>query len=125
MIRVGIIEIALIATPFLLFWLYRAVVGRKKAEADGVINETPYQILFLTGSAVALASLVTVVLLGRDDERGQAARDRVYVPARVVDGEVVPGYFVTREEAIARGLIEPDEAGGSADEPAAPDARAP
>jgi hypothetical protein len=123
MIRFGLVELALLALPFLLFFLYRAVVDRRRVEAGGAINETPYQILFLTGSAVALASLAAVVLLSRE-EHGQSARDRIYVPPRVVDGEVVPGYFITREDAIARGLIEPDGAGGGAEEPPTPDARA-
>lgn len=125
MIRVGLIEIVLLATPFLLYWLYRALVGRKKqASESGEINETPYQILFLTGSAVALASLVAVVLIEQGDH-GQAVRDRVYIPPRVVDGEVVPGYFLSREEAIARGLVEADNGGGEAEAGPAPDTRAP
>lgn len=128
MIRITLLEISLLAAPFLLYFIYRALVARSRAGApDGTVNETPYQVLFLAGSAVALASLVTVVLLGRDEERGQATRDQVYIPPRVVDGEVVPGQFLSREEAISRGLVEesahPDPEADLLGE--TPDARAP
>jgi hypothetical protein len=134
MIRITLVEIALVATPFLLFFLYRALVSARRAEGGEAINETPYQILFLSGSVIALASLVAVVLLGRDDEDG--GRDQVFIPPHVVDGEVIPGRLLSRDEAIAEGIIEggasdqdfdPDTPNGGADEPGAesPDARAP
>jgi hypothetical protein len=117
MIRITLIELALVATPFLLFFLYRAMVSARRTESGEALDETPYQLLFLSGSAVALAALVAVVLLGRD---------QVFVPPSVVDGEVVPGYFISREDAIAQGLIartlrDPD-AGPDAAPDAGPDA---
>jgi hypothetical protein len=105
MIRITFLELALIATPFVLFFLYRAAVGTRRTQSGDAVDETPYQILFLTGSAVALAALVAAVLLGRDSPDPAVSRDQVYVPPRVVDGELQAGFFVTREEAIARGLI--------------------
>jgi hypothetical protein len=104
MIRVTLIELALVATPFLLFFLYRAIVTSRRAGSGEAINETPYQILFLSGSAVALASLVAVVLIGRGES--DTDRTQVYIPPRVVDGQVVPGFVISREDAIAQGLIE-------------------
>lgn len=109
MIRVTAIELALVATPFVLFLCYRAILAARRAEAGHPIDETPYQILFLSGAALALVALVTVVLLRRDHF---GPHDQVCFPGEVVDGEIEPAFCVTREEAIARGLIEdvePDE----------------
>lgn len=123
MIRITLLELALLATPFLLYFLYRAVVGRRRSAAGADVDETPYQILFLTGSAVALAALVAAVLLGREETDTTTRSDLIYVPPRVVDGRSEPGHFIPREEAIASGLIE-DE-GESPDAPAPADPEAP
>jgi hypothetical protein len=120
MIRITLIEIALVATPFLLFFLYRAMVGARRTQTGEAVNETPYQILFFTGSAVALAALVAVVLLGRPDSGAATSRDQIYIPPRTENGQVIPGYFISREEAIARGLIE-DRPRRRSEDPEAPD----
>ncbi len=137
MIRITFVELVLVATPFLLYFLYRAVVGARRSETGEAIDETPYQILFLAGSAVALASLVVVVLLRpEDDPRSARTRDQIYIPPQVVDGEVRPGHFISREEAIAQGLVEdlpadrdfdPDtpDAGGAAPDDDSPEASSP
>lgn len=107
MIRITLVELALVATPFLLYFLYRGIVGVQRAASAEPIDETPFQILFLAGSALALGSLVVVVLLGRGQGSCSAgAGDQVYVAPRVVDGEVEPGRCISREEAIAEGVIE-------------------
>ena len=106
MIRITLIEMALVATPFLLFLLYRVVVTAKRDEHGGTLDETPYQILFLSGAALTLVVLVAIVLVRHHDGE---PRDQVYIPPQVVDGEVQPGFMLPREEAIARGLIEDRE----------------
>jgi len=106
MIRISIVELALVAAPFLLYFLYRAMVGARQAETGEAVDETPYQIMFFSGSAAALAALVLIVLFGHNDDGAATSRDEVYVPAHAVDGRVEPGYFISREEAIARGLVE-------------------
>lgn len=116
MIRVTALEILLVATPFVLFFLYRMLVNTKRAGSDEPIDETPYQILFFVGAATALAALVIAVLT-RDTPANP--RDLVYVPPHSENGEIIEGYFVTREEAIAQGLIAPageqSDAGGEPD----------
>ena len=109
MIRITLIELALVATPFLLFFAYRALIAgmRQKAGREAAVNEAPYQILFLSGAAFALVALFIVVVLGnRADED---PRDMVYIPPMVVGGEVQPGFFLPREEAVERGLVEARE----------------
>src|SRR5690606_26646165 len=98
MIRITFVELALVATPFLLYFLYRGLVGARRTEAGEAIDETPYQVLFLAGSAVALVSLVVVVLLRNDDTPSGAGsrEDRVYIPPHVVEGEVRPGRYMSR-----------------------------
>jgi len=104
MIRVTLLEFMLVATPFLLFFLYRVLVNAQNASSDQPIDETPYQILFFVGAAGALAALVVVVLTR---EAPSNPRDLVYVPSHSENGEVVAGHFITREDAIARGLVAP------------------
>ncbi|MCG8442216.1 MAG: hypothetical protein MI723_10445 [Caulobacterales bacterium] len=114
MLRVTIIEIALIALPFVLYLAYRWIVGSRRRAAGGTLNETPYQLLFFSGAALSLVALVTLVLLrGGDDS---PARDRVYVPPQAVDGRIVRGHFITREEAERRGLVEREDGEAPADE---------
>jgi hypothetical protein len=106
MTRATLAEIALLATPFLLFFLYRAMVASRRAQTGAEVNETPYQILFFAGSALAVLALVGTVLSERGATPNRASsRDEVYIPPRVVDGQVQAGRFVTRDEAIAQGLI--------------------
>jgi hypothetical protein len=106
MINRLLIELALVSTPFLLFLAYRAIVGARRQAAGGVLDETPYQILFLAGSALSLIALVAVVLLGPDDAGHEG---QIYIPPHMEDGQLVQGQFITREEAVARGLIASDE----------------
>lgn len=125
MIRITIVELALVATPFLLYFAYRVVVNTRRAADGGPIDETPYQILFLTGSAVAMIALVASVILNRNEAD---PREQIYIPPRVVDGELVQGHFISREEALEQGLIHegdryfnPDEEADAAQAPDAPD----
>ena len=64
MIRITLIELVLVATPFVLFFLYRTIIGAKRAEHGGTLNETPYQILFFAGAAFSLVALIALRIGG-------------------------------------------------------------
>lgn len=115
MIRVTVLEFLLVATPFALFFLYRTLVNAKRSGSDEPIDETPYQILFFVGAVCALAVLVVAVLM-RDTPVNP--RDLIFVPSHAENGEVVKGHFITRDEAIARGLIADGLVEGDARAPA-------
>ncbi len=103
MLRITIIEILLLSVPFILFFTYRAVVGARRRAAGAPIDETPYQLLFLAGALLSIALLVGGVLL----RGGQPSNtDRVYIPPHSVDGRIVPGRFISQEEAEERGLLD-------------------
>lgn len=117
MIRITFLEVALIATPVLLFFLYRMLIGAERARGDGRVNEGPYQALFLVGAALSLAALAIVVLTR---EKPDETLDMVYVPPHTENGEIVEGQFMPRSEAIARGLVDPDGRPASEDPDANP-----
>ena len=104
MIRITIIEIASFLLPFLIFFIWRW-----QSNSDPPIEATPTLRLAAIGAGLSILMMIALVLLesGRGGHEGE-----LYVPSRMVDGRVVPGYFVPVEEAEATG---PDE--GDATDP--------
>lgn len=84
MLRITLIEIASFLVPFLLFFLWRL---QSSSEA---LKPTP--VLKLSAAGALLAVFVLLGLVWFESARGGHEGD-CYVPARVVDGEIVPGYF--------------------------------
>lgn len=90
MIRITLIEIASFLLPFLLFFIWRWQSG-----AEEKLTATPALRLAFAGAALAVIAMIVMVLI--DSSFAGHEGDR-YVPPRVVDGRVVPGHFVSREE---------------------------
>jgi hypothetical protein len=91
MIRITIIEIASFFLPFLIFFIWRW-----QANTDTPIEETPTLRLAALGAGLSILVMIALVLM----ESSQGGhKGELYVPSRVVDGRVVPGYFVPVEEA--------------------------
>lgn len=99
-----LIILLLMALPFVVFFAYRALVGSRRKAVGAQFNETPYQLLFLIGAAIVAAALVITVVAGNQDAQDNAGL--IYVPPRVVDGEMMRGEYITREEAVRRGIID-------------------
>jgi hypothetical protein len=91
MIRITIIEIASFFLPFLIFFIWRW-----QSNSEHPIEATPTLRLAAIGAGLSILVMVSLVLLesGRGGHEGE-----LYVPSRVVDGRVVPGYFVPVEAA--------------------------
>lgn len=84
MIRKIFEELALFLLPFLLFYGYLAVLGRKpheRASWEGYVFR-----LTMTGIALVIGSLVLAGLTGERHRGG-------YVPPHLENGQVVPGRF--------------------------------
>lgn len=93
MLRLVLIELILFAIPFALYFAWRAFVEKREAETQGQFNERPWQMLIIAGGVLAIAGLAAYGLTS--GRRG----DTVYIPAHVENGEIVPGRFISREEA--------------------------
>ncbi|WP_339737720.1 DUF6111 family protein [uncultured Maricaulis sp.] len=93
MIRITIIEIASFLLPFLIFFIWRW-----QSSSEHPIEATPTLRLAAIGAGLSILVMIALVLLesGRGGHEGE-----LYVPSRVVDGRVVPGYFVPVEETEA------------------------
>lgn len=90
MIRITLLHLVLLLAPLALFFLWRLVVRRPGR------GRAPVEVLLLLGAVLTIASLVTTVLMRTDTEAYPS--DRMWVAPRMVDGEIRPGRFVTREE---------------------------
>ncbi len=91
MIRITIIEIASFFLPFLIFFIWRW-----QANTDKPIEPTPTLRLAAIGAGLSVLVMITLVLL--DSSQGGHEGER-YVPSHMVDGRVVPGYFIPAGEA--------------------------
>lgn len=78
--------------PTLLFLLY-AWYMRRRAVALGhpeppPWTQGPWGWLVIAGAALSAVSLIALALVGDDVNRGG-----IYVPAKVIDGKLVPGHI--------------------------------
>jgi len=91
MIRITILEIASFFLPFLIFFIWRW-----QSNSEHPIEATPTLRLAAIGAGLAILMMIALVLL----ESSQGGHEgELYVPARIVDGQIVPGYFVPVGEA--------------------------
>lgn len=93
MLRIALIQLILFALPFVIYFVYRALLARMRQEARGTFRAWPLQVLLIAGGSLTLLGLVVFAL--NSGEGG----DTVYIPAHLENGEVVPGRFVPADEA--------------------------
>ena len=81
-----ILRLALLfLAPFILYggWLY---IARRRAKSHGPNwQDAPLMWLTISGLVLMIGGLVTMAVISGEDPDG------AYVPARVIDGEIVPG----------------------------------
>ena len=84
-----ILRLALLfLAPFILYggWLF---IARRRAKSHGPNwQDVPLMWLTISGLALMIGGLVTMAVIS-GDEPG------TYVPARVIDGQVVPGQVIS------------------------------
>lgn len=90
MVRITIIEILSFLLPFGIF-----LIWRWQSDHDELSRPTPVLKLAAIGGAIGIVALIGLVVF--DSMRAGHTGDQ-YVPARIVDGEVVPGYFIPADE---------------------------
>lgn len=86
MIRVVLIEIGLLALPFLVFAGYLVFV-RKMEPGPDLLPVMPLPKLLIGGLVLMVAGLLALVNLERSEPNGR------YVPAEYKDGKILPGRF--------------------------------
>jgi len=86
MLRIVLIQIALFATPFLVWALYVLAVRRRRAVSGGVFDDAPIAWLIVSGIILAAASLFFLAVSTGSEPGGS------YVPPRYEDGRIVPGH---------------------------------
>lgn len=105
MVRITLLQIASFLLPFALFFLWRL-----QTSSDAALKPTPVLRLSAIGAGLAVASMIVLVVI---DSAGGGHAGDCYIPPRVVDGEIQPGYFVEGECETpgAQNPDEPDEPG--------------
>jgi hypothetical protein len=89
LLRLGLLFIA----PFVVYGGWLAIARRRAKDHPPGWDDAPLIWLSTSGLALVIGGLIwTAVLSGED-------RDGTYVPARFIDGELVPGEIVSTDPA--------------------------
>ena len=91
MLRTTLIHILILLAPTILYIAFLILTRRvqlSRSQAAETLRKMPWVRLLGTGLILAAASLVVWALTVGGDPEG------TYVPARIVDGEIVPGEVV-------------------------------
>lgn len=93
MLRYGILELAVLAIPFAIYFAYRNFLLRHKLEEGAEYSPVPYHRLFVIGGVLAVLAFVVMYLAGDKVQNGK------YVPAHMENGQLVPGKVVVDKTA--------------------------
>ena len=91
MLRTTLIHILILLAPTILYFAFLILTRRlqlSRSTAAAQLRKVPWVRLLGSGMILTASSLVVWALLGGSDPEG------TYVPARIVDGEIVPGEVV-------------------------------
>ena len=91
MLRTTLIHILILLAPTILFIAFLILTRRlqlSRSQMAAQLRKMPWVRLLGSGLVLAAASLVVWALTAGGDPEG------TYVPARIVDGEIVPGEVV-------------------------------
>ena len=91
MLRTTLIHILILLAPTILFFLFLILARRVQLSRSSIaaqLRKMPWVRLLGSGLVLAAASLVVWAMTGGADPEG------TYVPARIVDGEIVPGEVI-------------------------------
>ncbi len=115
MTRLLLFQILLLLAPFMVYLAYEGLIGRLVRGREKPLNEAPFRMLFFLGALLTVGGLTYHVL-----QQDPPSHDgEVFIPPRFEQGERIPGRWITREEAIERGVIAPtfqDGRGSTRDE---------
>ena len=109
------LRLMLILIPIagLLMWIR----WRMKRDLDEETRQVEFR-RFRIGLTVLLVVTLATGLGLRFLDDGAGEIDSIYVPARVEDGKVIPGYYIPKDEADKKGADKPnsgDTDGGAGD----------
>ncbi|TNE38153.1 MAG: hypothetical protein EP347_06635 [Alphaproteobacteria bacterium] len=83
--RFLLLELLLLATPFVVYRFYLKYVIRKKAEKGLEWSEAPLTWLMIAGLSLAILGMLAWGMIGSHSGKGP------YTPAALEDGQVTPG----------------------------------
>lgn len=84
----------LLVLPFILYGSYLTLTRRKREQPTGNLKDVPLNMLFGSGLALMIISLLTFRLL---DPGGDV--QSTYTPTRVEDGKLIEGEVVPKQTA--------------------------
>jgi len=96
MIRMLILMLALLAVPFVVYFLYD--IARRGPDGQGPRNPRDWErdsVLNLGFVGLFLAAVAIAFVL----VTGGGSRDGVYIPARIENGKLIDGGFTPAEDA--------------------------
>ena len=85
MLRIAIIELALLATPLVLWTVYACVTRRQRVAV--VLDDAPMSWLMVAGIGLVVIGLASFAVYSADP-----AGEGKYVPPVYQDGRIVPGH---------------------------------
>ncbi|UTW54458.1 DUF6111 family protein [Kordiimonas sp. SCSIO 12610] len=86
-----LIRILLLLTPIIVIVTWLFLRARKNADGEHSPDTELTNVRTILTILLALIGLVSAILYFSDEDQGKPGQ--IYVPARVEDGKVVPGYF--------------------------------
>lgn len=95
------LRLLLILMPIVVFLYWLTV--RQKAAASGEDISKKERSIAIAGAVLTVITLLALIFTVPFSGH---STDSVYIPPRTVDGEIIPGEFITLEEAQARGLLD-------------------
>ena len=91
MLKTTLVHILILLAPTILYFAFLILTRRlqlSRTNAAATLRSLPWVRLLGSGLILAAASLVALAMIGGSDPEG------TYVPASIVDGEIVPGEVV-------------------------------
>jgi len=95
MTRQVLIDLLLFLTPFAVYALYWRFYGKHRQDAHE--KKTPWTMLVSVGLGLVALSFIVWGLLPKEPTDG------VYVPPRMENGKIVPGYVAPADKPPANG----------------------
>lgn len=92
MMRRVLYETLLFLTPFALYFLYWRLSLARAGGGETQARQHPWNYLFIAGLALVALSFIVLGVTEGSGRRG------IYVPPHVVNGRVVPGDVVPRDD---------------------------
>lgn len=93
-----LLRLLLFTLPFLIFFLIMRMLKRKIKDGDKDEPELERKIGIFSLAGIVALLLGIVYIVATSDTNA----DKIYIPPKEVDGEIVPGHFEDKEDKKAK-----------------------